>query len=97
MLPNRLSPIGRVVPGPPGRRAQTGRACVDLFPIHPVRYRLAMAEPEHARRTYRHRDTGEEVHLSAGHVIQHSGRWSEVRLVRADGRPGAVAGQMPIA
>ena len=56
-----------------------------------------MPDLEHARRTYRHRVTGEEVHLSAQQVIQHSGRWWEVRLVRADGRPGAVAGQMPIA
>lgn len=56
-----------------------------------------MPDPEHARRTYRHRDTGEEVQLSAGLVIQHSGRWYEVRLVRADGRPGVVAGQAPIA
>jgi hypothetical protein len=42
--------------------------------LRSLRYRLAMAEPEHARRSYCHRDTGEEVHLSAQQVIQHSGR-----------------------
>jgi hypothetical protein len=49
------------------------------------------------RRTYRQRDTGHDVYLCAGQLIQHGVRLWEVRLVRADGQPGAVAGQMPIA
>ena len=47
-------------------------------------------------RVYRHPGTGEEAHLSAGPITGPAGQWWEVRLVRADGRPGAVAGQTAV-
>jgi len=47
-------------------------------------------------RVYRHAKTDEEAHLSARAITGPSGPWWEVRLVRADGRPGAVAGQTAI-
>ena len=43
-----------------------------------------------------HPGTGEEAHLSAGPITGPAGQWWEVRLVRADGRPGAVAGQTAV-
>ena len=55
------------------------------------------APDTHDRRTYRHPGTGEEAHLSAGPIaVLASGEWWEVRLVRADGRPWAVAGQTAV-
>ena len=47
-------------------------------------------------RLYRHPGTGEEAHLSARAIAGPSGPWWEVRLMRADGRPGLVAGQTAI-
>ena len=44
-------------------------------------------------RIYCHAETGEEAHVDAGSITGPAGQGWEVRLVRADGRPEAVAGQ----